>query len=231
MILPDPPAAWLATGAFDGPAWPALRARLAAETRACAPPQNAVFRALELAEPDAVRLVILGQDPYPTPGRATGMAFSFPPGMPPRDSLRNILQELRQDTGVDRSDGDLTGWARQGVLLLNAALTVPEGQAGGHLRWGWQAITGAILAWLAVRPVAFLLWGADAARLADPVLAATGRAAIGHTGDGVIRASHPSPLGARRPLGPHPPFMGHRPFGRVNDWLSGRGLAPIDWSA
>ncbi|MBD3766037.1 MAG: uracil-DNA glycosylase [Rhodobacterales bacterium] len=226
MILPDPPAAWAASGAFAGPEWPALRARLAAETRPCAPAPDAVFRALALTPPDRVRVVILGQDPYATPGRATGLAFSFPPGQEPRDSLRNILAELTADTGIRRAGGDLAGWAAQGVLLLNTVLTVPLGQPGGHRRLGWQAITARLLAPLAARPVAFLLWGRDAAALADPVLAAAGRG-----DDGVIRASHPSSLGARRPLGAHPPFVGHRPFGRANAWLTARGVAPVDWAA
>ncbi len=217
MILPEPPAAWLPSGAFDGPAWPAVRERLAAETRPCAPPAGQVFRALDLTPPDAVRAVILGQDPYPTPGRATGLAFAFPPGMPPRDSLKNILKELQADTGIARTDGDLTGWARQGVLLLNPILTVPLGQPNGHKGWGWEAITARLLAHVAARPVAFLLWGAPAQRMAAPLTDPARHL--------VLAAPHPSPLSARRG------FFGHRPFSRTNDWLAARGLPPIDWAA
>src|SRR5690606_219567 len=110
-----------------------------------------------------VRVVILGQDPYHTPGRATGLAFSFPPGQPPRDSLRNILAELATDTGAIKPDGDLSAWAEQGVLLLNPVLTVPIGQAQGHKSLGWQALTQEILAATASDgPRAFVLWGGPA---------------------------------------------------------------------
>ena len=200
--------------------WPALWARLAA-----APPWQpgpaAIFRALDLTPPGAVRVVILGQDPYPAPGRATGLAFGFPPGAAPRDSLRNILAELHADLGIARPGGDLAGWAAQGVLLLNTALTVPVGRADGHRGWGWEGLAAQVLARVAARPAAFLLWGAAAQRLAAPFVAdaSDGR---GHL---VIASPHPSPLSARRG------FFGSRPFSRANRWLAQRGLGSVDWAA
>lgn len=211
---PPPPPGWDDLPFFTD-RWPALWTRLAA-----APPwqpgPEAIFRALALTPPDKVRAVILGQDPYPTPDRATGLAFAFPPGDRPRDSLRNILAELRDDLGITRSHGDLTEWAAQGVLLLNTALTVPLGEANGHRGWGWESLTAQVLARVARSPTAFLLWGAPAQRVARP-----------HIGPQhlVIESSHPSPLSAHRG------FLGSRPFSRTNDWLTAQGRPPIDWSA
>ncbi|MFN3644559.1 MAG: uracil-DNA glycosylase [Gemmobacter sp.] len=212
-----PPAPWAHLPAFRDH-WPALRDRLMAEPRPWAPGPGLVFRALDLTPPDAVRVVILGQDPYHEPGRATGLAFGYPPGVPPRHSLANILRELHDDLGIARADGDLAGWAAQGVLLLNTVLSVPvgPGMAGGHARLGWQALTAAILAEAARGPCAFLLWGAPAQRAA---------AAIDPARHLVITAPHPSPLSAHRG------FFGHRPFSRVNAWLAARGGAPINWTA
>lgn len=217
MILPAPPAPWAGLP-FFAEVWPALRDRLAAAPEPWAPAAPDLFRALDLTPPDRVRAVILGQDPYPTPGRATGLAFAFPPGLPPRDSLRNILAELRADLGIARADGDLAGWARQGVLLLNTALSVPLGRPGGHRGWGWEVLVAqALERAAAARPLAFLLWGRPAqaavAALADPAR---------HL---VIAAPHPSPLSA------HHGFLGHRPFSAVNRWLVARGEAAIDWRA
>jgi uracil-DNA glycosylase len=164
-----------------------------------------------------VRAVILGQDPYPTPGRATGLAFAFPSGAPPRDSLRNILDELAADRGVRRADGDLSGWARQGVLLLNAVLTVPLGAPGGHRGWGWETLVAEVLTEAAARPCAFVLWGGPAQRLARPYLTDPRHL--------VIASPHPSPLSAHRG------FLGSRPFGRLDAWMAAQGEAPIDWAA
>jgi uracil-DNA glycosylase len=215
MRLPDPPEGW-ADLAFFTHDWPALRDRLArAEPWAPEPP--ALFRALALTPPQAVRVVILGQDPYPTPGRATGLAFGFPADQPPRDSLANILRELRDDRGIRRRDGDLSGWARQGVLLLNTALTVPLGRPDGHRGWGWERLTAEVLARIAERPAAFVLWGGKAQAAAAPVLDPARHL--------ILRAPHPSPLSAHRG------FLGSRPFGRINAWLAARGEPPIDWAA
>lgn len=210
-----PPAPW-ADLPFFRTDWPALRARLAAEPGWQPAPEN-LFRALTLTPPDAIRAVILGQDPYHTPGRATGLAFSFPPGDRPRDSLRNILRELHDDLGIARPDGDLTGWARQGVLLLNTALTVPVGRANGHATYGWQTLTAQILSRAAGHRAAFLLWGAPAQRIATPHLDPARHL--------ILTAPHPSPLSAHRG------FFGSRPFSRTNQWLAEQDLPPIDWAA
>ena len=209
--LPDPPADWADLPFFRSD-WPALRARLAAAPFQPSDP----FRALRLTPRAEVRVVILGQDPYPTPGRATGLAFAFPPGQPPRDSLRNILAELAADTGQTRADGDLSGWARQGVLLLNTVLTVPPGQAMGHKGWGWERLTAQILgATAAEGPRAFLLWGAPAQALCRP---------LPRDGHLFLESPHPSPLSAHRG------FLGSRPFSAVNRWLASQGQPPVDWS-
>lgn len=214
-MRPAPPEGW-ADLPFFATDWPALWDRLA-RAPAWAPAPDRIFRALAACPPGVARVVILGQDPYHTPGRATGLAFSFPPGAPPRDSLRNILTELRADTGIIRADGDLSGWAAQGVLMLNAVLTVPIGQPGGHAGWGWEVLVRQVLSRAAAaRPLAFLLWGGPAQKLAgnpDPAR---------HL---VLTAPHPSPLSAHRG------FFGARPFSAVNRWLSARGETPIDWSA
>ena len=214
--LPAPPPGWddLPFFARD---WPAIAARLAAEPRPWQPAPDRLFRALELTPPGAVRVVILGQDPYPSPGRAMGLAFSYPPGVRPAHSLANILRELAEDTGIARADGDLMGWARQGVLLLNTVLSVPVGATDGHRNFGWQRLAGEVLARVSRRPTAFLLWGRPAAAVAAPHLSEPGHL--------VLHSPHPSPLSARRG------FFGSRPFSRVNDWLVARGEPPIDWGA
>jgi uracil-DNA glycosylase len=211
---PAPPDSW-ADLPFFAERWPALWARLQAEA-GWQPAPGAIFRALDLTPRGAVRVVILGQDPYPAPGRATGLAFSFPPREPPRDSLRNILRELSDDLGIARTDGDLSGWARQGVLLLNTALTVPAGQPQGHRGRGWERLAREVLeATAGDGPRAFLLWGGPAQRLAR------GLPGAGHL---VLESPHPSPLSARRG------FFGSRPFSAVNAWLGQRGEPPVDWA-
>ena len=193
---------------------PRVADALEADGRPCAPRPEHAFRALELTQPEAVRCVILGQDPYPTPGHAHGLAFSVPEGtrpLPP--SLRNILAELREDQG-ERAACDLADWAAQGVLLWNAAPTVPEGAIDGHRALGWDRLTAQVLARAAERPTAFVLWGKRAQ------VAAKGIDGAQHL---KVETAHPSPLSARRG------FLGSRPFGRVNAWLASRGEAPIDW--
>lgn len=213
--LPAPPASWAGLPFFRDD-WPLLRDRLVRE-EGWQPAPDSVFRALTLTPRDRVRVVILGQDPYHTPGRATGLAFSFPPGERPRDSLRNILAEVAADTGHARADGDLTGWAQQGVLLLNTALTVPVGKANGHKGLGWDRLTRQILAATAADgPRAFVLWGGPAQKLC---------AEVPRDGHLFVESPHPSPLSAYRG------FLGSRPFSAVNRWLVERGEAPVDWSA
>lgn len=182
------------------------------------------LRALALTAPEAVRVVILGQDPYHGPGQAEGLAFSVPDGQRPPPSLRNMLVELRRDLGIQRDQRSLCGWAEQGVLLLNTVLTVEDGLPASHAGWGWEALTDQIISTLARsgRPIVYLLWGAHAARKRALLDAApVGRQAV-------LLANHPSPLSARR--GPMP-FVGCGHFGQANAWLAATGPAwpPIDW--
>jgi len=181
-----------------------------------------VFRALELTEPSQVRVVILGQDPYHGPDQAQGLAFSVAAGQKLPPSLRNMLNEVRDDVGAaSQCSGDLSAWARQGVLLLNAALTVEDGQPQSHANRGWELLTDALLAKVAARaePVVFLLWGAAAQRKRSIVEIGPHR---------VLTANHPSPLSARR--APEP-FIGCRHFSRTNELLAGLRpqTAPICW--
>ena len=195
--------------------WPDVQARLRADPRPWLPGPDRVFAALDLVAPASVRVVILGQDPYPNPAHAMGLAFSVPPGTRPLPrSLTNIFKELQDDLGVVRGSGDLTGWARQGVLLLNPVLSVPSGDSHGHKGLGWQVLTREVLDRVARRPTAFVLWG-------QPAAAFAGTLSDRHL---VIRSPHPSPLSAHRG------FFGSRPFSRINHWLEARGDAPIDWS-
>ena len=211
---PLPPDSWKGLPFFNEE-WPALWDRLA-DSPDWQPQPDRIFRALALTPRDRVRVVILGQDPYPTPGRAQGLAFAFPPGNTPRDSLKNILAELTTDTGQSLADGDLTGWAEQGVLLLNTVLTVPVGQSNGHKGWGWERLAAQILAATASDgPRAFVLWGAPAQKLCAR------RPRDGHL---FLESPHPSPLSAYRG------FFGSRPFSAVNRWLADRGEPPIRWT-
>ena len=181
------------------------------------PRPTQLFRAMECVGPTAVRAVILGQDPYPTPGHAEGLSFSVAPGVHPfPGSLRNILREWSEDTGLPLpSEGSLMPWTRSGVLLLNTVLSVRAGEAGSHRGRGWEAVTEAILRAVATsdRRVVFLLWGNDARRHA------TWLAQGPHA---VLEAAHPSPLSARL-------FRGCRCFSRANELLREAGLEPIDW--
>ena len=190
------------------------------------PPAGTVYRALDRTPPETVRVVILGQDPYPTPGHADGLAFSVRPDVSPLPrSLGNVFREYGSDLGyAPPSCGDLSPWAGRGILLLNTVLTVPAGTPNGHRRLGWQGLTaGIVRACLDLdAPVVFLLWGRDAQT-------AFGRAAGPGPlppGKWTIRSSHPSPLGAGRPCGDTPPFLGSRPFSTAARLLGDR--AP-DW--
>ncbi|MEQ6248268.1 uracil-DNA glycosylase [Sulfitobacter sp. HNIBRBA3233] len=194
---------------------PAIEAALAADTRAVLPPAPQVFNALERVQPDEVRVVILGQDPYHTPGKADGLAFSIRGDFRGKlDSLGNIFKELHSDLGITRTRTQLDDWADQGVLLLNTALTVPEGAAKGHARIGWDALTAQVLARLADSPRAYLLWGGPAQKAANTVDPERNLK---------LETAHPSPLSAYRG------FFGARPFSRVNAWLQSRGHSAINW--
>ncbi|MBP1805574.1 uracil-DNA glycosylase [Rubellimicrobium aerolatum] len=210
------PEAW-ADLPFFAEDWPRIAEALARDPRAILPPHERRFQALALTPPEAVRVVILGQDPYPTPGHAMGLAFSVNPDVRPLPkSLANVFREMKEDTGDSLPNGDLSGWARQGVLLLNTHLSVPAGVIGGHAKLGWEALTGQVLARVSERATAFVLWGRPAQAQARHI----------RPGDHLIHESaHPSPLSASRG------FFGSRPFSKVNGWLAARGEAGIDWGA
>jgi uracil-DNA glycosylase len=183
-----------------------------------------VLRALESTAPGTVKVVILGQDPYHGPGQAEGLAFSVPPGVPPPPSLRNIFVELQRDLGLaPPSHGGLERWARQGVLLLNTALTVEEGSPGSHARRGWEALTDAVIEAAAADATAkvFMLWGKPAQAKRGLVLRG-GRAHL------LLESNHPSPLSARRPP---VPFIGCGHFSAANRFLVDHGRGPVDWGA
>ncbi|GGB02841.1 uracil-DNA glycosylase [Allosediminivita pacifica] len=210
-----PPAAWAHLPFFTRDL-PRIEAAFAAETRDILPPEPQRFAALAAVVPEDVRVVILGQDPYPTPGHAHGFAFSVEPEVRPLPrSLSNIHEELKSDLGACPADGDLRFWADQGVLLLNTALTVPAGDAGGHARLGWSRLTEEVVAELSERPRAFLLWGNHAQKFERFISGAD------HL---ILKSPHPSPLSARRG------FFGSRPFSQINDWLIAKGERPIDWT-
>lgn len=187
------------------------------------PPQP--LHALELTARDAVRVVILGQDPYHGPGQAQGLAFSVPEGVRVPPSLRNIFAEVSRDLGcAPPPQGNLSRWARQGVLLLNTVLTVEQGQPASHAKRGWETLTDRLIGMLAAdaAPKVFLLWGAPAqARRA--LIAQAAPSADRH---GVLAANHPSPLSARRPP---VPFIGCGHFSAANAFLQARGRGCIDW--
>jgi len=194
-----------------------LRAEKAAGKRIY-PPAPQIFAALDATPFDAVEVVILGQDPYHGPGQAHGLCFSVLPGVDVPPSLDNIFKEIRRDLGIGRPDhGCLLPWAKRGVLLLNAVLTVQAGNAGSHQGKGWEGFTDHVVDTLAHERegLVFLLWGSYAQ--------AKGKL-IDNRRHCVLRAPHPSPLSAHRG------FIGCGHFGAANRWLAGRGAKPIDWS-
>ena len=181
------------------------------------PPEPDVFASLHLTPYGSVKAVILGQDPYHGPGQAHGLCFSVPPGVTPPPSLVNIHQELSTDLGCPMPDhGSLVPWARQGVLLLNATLTVQARRAASHQKKGWETFTDRVLDVVneKTEAVVFILWGSSARR--KKPLIDTSRHFI-------IESAHPSPLSAHRG------FFGSRPFSRANSALESAGRAPIDW--
>ncbi|MBC7519458.1 MAG: uracil-DNA glycosylase [Microbacteriaceae bacterium] len=197
----------------------ALEAFLAAEVesgRGYLPAEEDVFRAFEapLAE---VKVLIVGQDPYPSPGHPMGLSFAVDRAVRPIPrSLTNVYRELRDDVGVLRRDhGDLSAWSAQGVMLLNRVLTVQPGKSGSHRRKGWEAVTETAIRALVARdqPLVAILWGKDAAAL-KPMLGATP----------FVESPHPSPLSSSRG------FFGTRPFSRSNEFLTALGATAIDWS-
>lgn len=221
-------AGWAEALEAVAPELEALRARLAEEAtagRAWLPAPEHVLRALE--QPlDAVRVLVVGQDPYPTPGHPIGLAFAVDRRVRPVPrSLQNLYRELQDDLGLrPAGHGDLSAWTDQGVLLLNRVLTVRAGEAGSHRGWGWEAVTEAAIRALVARrdadgapvPLVAMLWGAQAQSLA-PLLE-------GAPGVAVLASAHPSPLSARRG------FFGSRPFSRANAALEAMGARPVDWA-
>lgn len=191
-----------------------LRAEVA-EGRRYLPAGDRVLRAFTTPL-DAVRVLIVGQDPYPTPGHPVGLSFSVERDVRPVPrSLANIYRELRDDVGVPTPEhGDLSAWANQGVLLLNRVLTVEPGRPASHRGKGWEPVTDRAIAALVARggPLVAILWGRDAQSLTEQL-----------AGVPIVASAHPSPLSASRG------FFGSRPFSRANDLLAQQGAAPIDW--
>ena len=222
-MRPEELGAWqaLLQEEFEKPYWRTLAERVDAAYAVSTvyPPREALFAAFRMTPPEAVRVVILGQDPYHEPGQANGLAFSVKPGVKLPPSLRNILTELQADCGVTPPEsGDLTAWARQGVFLLNSSLSVEAGKAASHQAFGWQTFTDAAVRAVAAlpQPVAFALWGGHAQKKAA-IAADSPYPRL------VLQAPHPSPLSAYRG------FFGSRPFSKINAFLESAGSRAIDW--
>jgi uracil-DNA glycosylase len=215
------PASWQAhlESEFQQPYIQKLEAFLETErkTQQVFPPEKDVFRALELTPFENVKVVILGQDPYHDDGQAHGLAFSVQPGIKPPPSLVNMFKELETDLGIPRpKTGFLEPWAHQGVLMLNAVLTVRAHAAGSHQKQGWEKLTDAIIKVISnnAESAVFVLWGAYAHKKADLIDANR------HT---ILKAVHPSPLSARNG------FFGSKPFSSINTALQKVGKSEIDW--
>lgn len=205
---------------FESDSMSALKQFLSNEkdqSKVILPHSSLWFNALNTTLPDQVKVVILGQDPYPTPGHAHGLCFSVLPDVKPiPKSLINIYKELEDDLGIVNQNGHLQSWAEQGVLLLNSVLTVESGHANSHQGKGWEALTDAVISELneQSRPIAFILWGAYAQKKG---------AIIDSNRHFVIRSPHPSPLSAYRG------FFGSKPFSQVNQFLQQQGQSEINW--
>ena len=205
---------------FDKPYMQALRTFLAQEKAAgkvIYPPSPLIFNAFNHTPFNLVRVVIIGQDPYHGPDQAHGLSFSVPDGVKPPPSLVNIFKEIASDLGITMSGrGDLSPWAEQGVLLLNATLTVEQANAGSHQKRGWEEFTDAAIAALNAQRenLIFVLWGSYAQKKG---------AAIDSTKHLVLKSVHPSPLSAHRG------FFGNHQFSQINEYLSQHGQQPINW--
>lgn len=188
-------------------------------TQTCYPPAKLIFNAFNLCPFDDVKVVIIGQDPYHEPGQAMGLSFSVADGVAMPPSLQNIFKEIQQDLGAPiPASGDLSRWARQGVLLLNATLTVRAHQAASHQRKGWERFTDAAIRALSAERdhLVFILWGGYA-RSKAPL--------IDRTKHLILESVHPSPLSANRGG-----WFGNHHFSRCNEWLKEQGKEPIEWS-
>lgn len=216
----DIPASWsVLHDATQSASFQNLTAFLAKErkTKQVFPAEDDVFNALRLTPFDDVKVLLLGQDPYHDDGQAHGLCFSVLPPTKPPPSLRNIFNELKADVDVDPpKDGDLTPWAKKGVLLLNAVLTVEAHQPNSHKDQGWEDFTDAVIRAVSARekPAVFCLWGAYARKKVKLIDASR---------HGVVEGAHPSPLSVAK-------FKGSKPFSAINAALVERGQKPMDWS-
>jgi uracil-DNA glycosylase len=195
-----------------------LKAFLAREKKVVYPPEPLIFHAFSVTSYEEVKVVIMGQDPYHNPGQAHGMSFSVPCGIPIPPSLKNIYREIEADLGIPPPDtGCLTSWAKQGVLLLNATLTVRAHEPKSHYGKGWERFTDAVIEKLAERkdPIVFLLWGRSAQEKCDRILKDTHHA--------VLTAPHPSPYSAASG------FYGCRHFSKANTFLKKWEKLPVEW--
>lgn len=182
----------------------------------CYPKGKNIFKAFELTPFDQVKVVLLGQDPYHGEGQAMGLCFSVPNGIVYPPSLRNIIIELKNDTGIELKSGDLTPWAKQGVFLLNTTLTVRAHQAGSHQKKGWETFTDSVIHKISEEKehVVFILWGSYAQQKIN---------LIDTRKHFIIKSVHPSPLSAHRG------FFGSRPFSLTNEYLTSKKIEPIQW--
>lgn len=186
------------------------------------PAKKNIFAALRATPIDQVKVVIVGQDPYHGPGQAHGLSFSVPPGVPQPPSLKNIFKELRSDLGITPpAHGTLTGWAKQGVLLLNAMLTVEQGAPASHAGKGWELFTDEVIKQVLLRkkPTVFMLWGAYAQKKVLNL-----KEFIDPTCHLILTAAHPSPFSVTG-------FLGCSHFSKANTFLYAHGLDPVVWSA
>ena len=215
-------ASWLAKlrGEFEKPYMAALKSFLVDEKKqhAVYPPGKEIFNAFECTPFDKCRVVILGQDPYHGPGQAHGLSFSVRKGVKPPPSLQNIFKELNTDLNIPISaHGELTHWAKQGVLMLNTVLTVRHRKANSHKDKGWETFTDAVITSLNAEKegLVFVLWGKKAQAKSTM---------IDESKHLIIRSAHPSPYAAAHG------FFGSKPFSAINRYLEGRGEHPIDWT-
>ena len=186
------------------------------QTTKCFPPKNQIFRAIELTPFEEVKVVIIGQDPYHNDNQANGLCFSVSDKVKAPPSLKNIFKELEDDLGIKKTSNELEMWAKQGVLLLNATLTVRDHEANSHKDLGWEKFTDFIIKEISDKKenVVFVLWGAFAQKKAGLIDASK------HF---VIQSAHPSPFSV------HKGFFGSRPFSKINQFLKEKGKEPINW--
>ena len=186
------------------------------QTTKCFPPKDQIFRAIELTPFDKVKVVIIGQDPYHNDNQANGLCFSVSDKVKAPPSLKNIFKELEDDLGIKKTSNELEMWAKQGVLLLNATLTVRAHEANSHKDLGWEKFTDFIIKEISDKKenVVFVLWGAFAQKKAG---------LIDTKKHFIIQSVHPSPLSARKG------FFGSRPFSKINQFLEEKGKEPINW--